>query len=68
MTQTTINKWELADFENIEEKLTQATSCDEYGDLVNSLKTLKNVYVIGNGGLHYVASHMATDLSRLVFI
>ena len=26
----------------------------------------KKIFLIGNGGLHYVASHMATDLSRLI--
>ena len=56
----------LIDFENIEQKCEAAISSKEYGLLCEKIKTAKRVFLIGNGGLHYVASHMATDLSRLI--
>ena len=56
----------LIDFENIEEKCNVASESSEYGLLVDKMKKAKRIYLIGNGGLHYVASHMATDLSRLI--
>ena len=55
----------LIDFENIEEKCNVASESSEYALLVDKIKKAKRIYLIGNGGLHYVASHMATDLSRL---
>ena len=56
----------LIDFENIQEKCNVASSSDEYAILVKKVQQAKKIFVIGNGGLHYVASHMATDLSRLI--
>jgi len=56
----------LANFENIEKKFENAVTSSEYQELVELIIKHKNIYVIGNGGLHYVASHMATDISRLV--
>ena len=56
----------LIDFENIEEKCNTAANSEEYTVLVNKVKAAKKIFLIGNGGLHYVASHMATDLSRLI--
>ena len=56
----------LIDFENIEEKCEEAVSKPEHAKLVDMLADAKRVFLIGNGGLHYVASHMATDLSRLI--
>ena len=56
----------LIDFENIEEKCDVAINSEEYGLLCEKMKAAKRVFLIGNGGLHYVASHMATDLSRLI--
>ena len=56
----------LIDFENIQEKCNVASSSDEYAVLVKKVQQAKKIFVIGNGGLHYVASHMATDLSRLI--
>ena len=38
----------------------------EYKQLVNLCTKHSQIYVIANGGLHYVASHMATDMSRLL--
>lgn len=56
----------LIDFENIEEKCDTAANSKEYERLVEKVSKAKKIFLIGNGGLHYVASHMATDLSRLI--
>ena len=56
----------LIDFENIEEKCNKASESDEYAVLVRKVNRAKKIFLIGNGGLHYVASHMATDLTRLI--
>ena len=56
----------LVDFENIESKFQNVVASNDYDKLVNLLLKHSNIYVIANGGLHYVASHMATDISRLV--
>tara|TARA_Y100001968_G_scaffold328960_1_gene377208 strand:+ start:1300 stop:1830 length:531 start_codon:yes stop_codon:yes gene_type:complete len=56
----------LTNFENIEEKFVKAVESKEYKKLVELLQMHSQIYVIGNGGLHYVASHMATDMSRLI--
>ena len=55
-----------ADFENIYEKYSVAISSAEYFSLLDLFAASKKVYVIANGGLHYVGSHMATDMTRLV--
>jgi len=56
----------LIDFENIEDKCGIAASTPQYKELVEKINKVKKIFLIGNGGLHYVASHMATDLSRLI--
>ena len=56
----------FADFENIELKFNEAIKTDIYYDLCKLIKSSKKIYVIGNGGLHFVGSHMATDLTRLI--
>ena len=56
----------LIDFENIEGRLREVIESEEYQILVEKANKAKRIYLIGNGGLHFVASHMATDLSRLV--
>ena len=56
----------LIDFENIEEKCNKVSEKEEYSKMVEMLNNASRVFLIGNGGLHYVASHMATDLSRLI--
>ena len=56
----------LIDFEDIEEKCNTAADSEEYMCLVDKVNRAKKIFLIGNGGLHYVASHMATDLSRLI--
>lgn len=54
------------DFENIEKKCTDATDTEAYRELVKKVSRAKKIFLLGNGGLHFVASHMATDLSRLI--
>tara|TARA_Y100000385_G_C12962007_1_gene580176 strand:+ start:104 stop:691 length:588 start_codon:yes stop_codon:yes gene_type:complete len=56
----------LIDFENIEQKCKTACSSKQYSVLVDKVNKAKKIYLIGNGGLHFVACHMATDLSRLI--
>ena len=53
-------------FENIEEKLAAATSKKEYEKLIGKIKKAKRIYLIGNGGLHFVSAHMSTDMTRLI--
>lgn len=60
------NQTSLTNFENIEEKFYTAINSEPYHHLVSLCQKYDNIYVIANGGLHYVASHMATDMSRLL--
>ena len=53
-------------FENIEKKLDEVIKSDIYAEFIEKVKKAEQIYLIGNGGLHFVASHMATDLSRLI--
>jgi D-sedoheptulose 7-phosphate isomerase len=53
-------------FENIEQKCIDACNTSEYKRLVEKVRNSKKLFLMGNGGLHYVASHMATDLTRLI--
>ena len=53
-------------FENIEEKFQSVVVQQEYLNYVEKVKKAKKIYFLGNGGLHYVASHAATDMSRLI--
>ena len=54
------------DFESIEQKTHDIIDSEAYSELVESVKRARKIFLIGNGGLHYVASHMSTDLSRLI--
>ena len=56
----------IIDFENIEEKCKTAATSADYEKLIDKFKKAKKVFLIGNGGLHFVSCHMSTDLSRLV--
>ena len=56
----------ITDFENIDSKFSVAASSEQFSQLNSLISKHDNVYVIGNGGLHYVASHMACDMSRLI--
>ena len=56
----------LTNFENLEEKFKEAVTSDQYKELINLINKHNQIYVVANGGLHYVASHMATDMSRLL--
>lgn len=54
------------DFENIEKRCKEVISSNSYDVLVKKLDKSKKVFLFGNGGLHFVASHMSTDMSRLI--
>lgn len=56
----------MIDFENIENKIQEVVQSEAYAELVDSIRNAKKIFLIGNGGLHYVASHMSTDMSRLI--
>jgi D-sedoheptulose 7-phosphate isomerase len=58
--------YDRIDFENIEAKLQGVLNSAEYADLTRRISRAKRVYLIGNGGLHFVACHAATDMSRLI--
>ena len=57
---------DFADFENIVEKYNHALASSDYIKLLDLFDRSQKIYVIANGGLHYVGSHMATDMTRLV--
>lgn len=54
------------DFENIETKLAEVVNTPAFEKIISKINSAKKIYLIGNGGLHFVASHMSTDLTRLV--
>ena len=54
------------DFENITEKCEEIINTSTYAELVKKISFAKKIYLFGNGGLHYVSSHMATDMTRLI--
>ena len=57
---------DFADFEDIESKFKKCLSTDVYKQLCDLIVSSNKIYVIGNGGLHFVGSHMATDMTRLI--
>ena len=57
---------QILPLENMEERLTALFAGTEFAHLVDLADKAKYIYLIGNGGLHYVASHMSTDISRLL--
>ena len=54
------------DFENIEQRCRDTIASESYSVLRDKTRRAKKIFLLGNGGLHYVASHMATDMSRLI--
>jgi len=56
----------LIDFENIQQRCEDVVASPSYAILADKVRKATKIFVLGNGGLHYVASHMATDLSRLI--
>lgn len=56
----------LINFENIEQKCSDIINSSSYKDLVLKVDKSKKIFLLGNGGLHFVSSHMATDLTRLI--
>ena len=55
------------DFEGIESKVKSAANNNpEWESIVHSVSLASEIFLLGNGGLHYVASHLATDMTRLI--
>jgi len=53
-------------FENIEQLFLNIAETKQYKLLVKKTKKAKKIFLLGNGGLHFVANHMSTDLTRLI--
>lgn len=56
----------MINFENIEEKLKKTCESKKWKKLIDTFASCKRVYLLGNGGLHFVAAHAATDCTRLI--
>ena len=56
----------LIDFENVQSRIEDICQSSDYFELIELTKLASDIYIIGNGGLHYVGSHMATDMTRLI--
>ena len=56
----------MTNFENLEKKFEEILKNEQYKKLCSDIKEKDYVYVIGNGGLHFVAGHMACDMTRLI--
>ena len=56
----------LIDFEKVQSRVEQICKSNDYLELIELTKSASDIYIIGNGGLHYVGSHMATDMTRLI--
>lgn len=54
------------DFENIGEKFSVIIENQDYLTCCEHISKKSKIIVIANGGLHYVAGHMACDMSRLI--
>ena len=57
---------EHVDFENIGDKFLELTKNKDYLSCCKDISIKNKIIVIANGGLHYVAGHMACDMSRLI--
>jgi phosphoheptose isomerase len=55
----------LTNFENIEQKLSDAVKTEEWKTLQRMFNNAEIIYMIGNGGNMAVASHGAADATRL---
>ena len=47
----------LIDFEDIEQKCRNARETEEFALLSDKINKAKKIFLLGNGGLHYVASN-----------
>ena len=54
------------DFENIEARCREAERSTEFQALIEKVGKAKKIFLLGNGGLHFVSCHMATDMTRLI--
>jgi len=55
----------LTNFENLEEKLRTVVESNQWKELQKSFNESEEIYLIGNGGNMAVASHGASDITRL---
>jgi phosphoheptose isomerase len=60
------SKTMLIDFEHVEARVEQICNSPLYNLLVESVQEAEDVFIVANGGLHYVGSHLATDMCRLI--
>ena len=58
-------KTEMIEFENLLETFSKSIDADEFKQLQSDFNYADNIFFIGNGGSHSVASHAASDVSRL---
>ena len=56
----------IIDFESVESRTNEISDTKEYSLLVQSVNDADDIFVVANGGLHYVGSHLATDMCRLI--
>ena len=51
------------DFENIERRCAEIAQSEEYKQLVQKVKRVKKIFLMGNGGLHFVSQSRSKPLS-----
>ena len=58
-------KTTMIEFENLLETFKKIIQTDEFKRLQKDFNESENIFFIGNGGSHSVATHAASDVSRL---
>ena len=56
----------IIDFENVQGRVEEICASSDYQRLISKVSEAEEIFVIANGGLHYVGSHLATDCTRLI--
>lgn len=56
----------IIDFENVESRTVEICDTREYDLLIQSVMDCDEIFIVANGGLHYVGSHLSTDMCRLI--
>lgn len=59
-------KNQTVDFEGIENKFSKVLRDAVYHLLIKKVEWNKKIFLMGNGGLHFVAGHASTDMTRLI--
>lgn len=52
-------------YQGLEASFEEAFQSSAFSALCKSIQDSESIAILGNGGLHYVASHLASDLTRL---